>query len=102
MLKTAIIPSLFAIAYLAGRFRAFVRDWAVFIGAVVLFDDCRGLVYGLMQHFELPVHMGYVIDAEHALFGEPIAVDCAAAAPLRSRESARSRRRSSWSTRRTS
>lgn len=70
--KTVIIPSLFAVAYLAGRFRAFVRDWAVYIGAVALFDSCRGLVYGLTQHFELPVHMGYAIRAEELLFGTPL------------------------------
>lgn len=70
--KTVLFPALFAIAYLAGRFRAFARDWAVYIAAVAFFDSSRGLVYGLVQHFELPVHMRYVIRAEHALFGDPI------------------------------
>jgi membrane-associated phospholipid phosphatase len=67
--KTVVVPSLFIVAYLAGRFRAFVRDWAVFLGAVALFDSCRGLIYGVIQKLELPVYMHYAIAAERALFG---------------------------------
>lgn len=70
--RVAVTPALFVVAYLAGRFRAFVRDWALYGGAIALCDSCRGLVYGLTRHFELPVHMGYVIRAEHALFGTTI------------------------------
>jgi membrane-associated phospholipid phosphatase len=70
--KSLIIPSFFVIAHLAGRFRAFVRDWAVYLGAIVLFDSCRGLIYGFIRQWDLPVYMGYAIDAERMLFGDPI------------------------------
>jgi hypothetical protein len=70
--KTVIVPSLFVVAYVAGRLRAFVRDWAVFLGAVSLFDSARGLVYGLTLKLSLPVHMAYAINLEEALFGTPV------------------------------
>jgi hypothetical protein len=70
--KTVIVPSLFAVAYLTRRFASFVRDWSVFLGLTVLFDNVRGLVYGLLLQFQLPVYMGYAIAAEASLFGAPI------------------------------
>jgi hypothetical protein len=70
--KTVIIPSLFLVAYLARRFASFVRDWSVFLGVTVLFDNVRGLIYALILHFQLPVYMGYAIAAESKLFGAPI------------------------------
>jgi membrane-associated phospholipid phosphatase len=70
--KSLVVPGLALAAAGAGRLRAFARDWAVFLGAVVLFDASRGLVFGLVTYFELPVYMHYAIDAERALFGDPL------------------------------
>ena len=70
--KTALVPALFIIAYLARRFTAFARDWSVFLAAIVLFDNIRGLVYGATLYFGRPVYVGYVIDLEHGLFGAPV------------------------------
>lgn len=70
--KTLVVPSLFVVAWLAGRFRAFVRDWSVFLGAVILMDSCRGVIYAAIRRLELPVYLGYAIDAERILFGDPI------------------------------
>jgi len=67
--KTLVIPSLFVVAWLAGRFRAFVRDWSVFLGAIILFDSCRGIIFGAIRRLDLPVYMGYAISAEQMLFG---------------------------------
>jgi membrane-associated phospholipid phosphatase len=70
--KTMVVPALFIVAFAAGRFRVFVRDWSVFIGAVVLFDSMRGLIYGCIVRFQWPIYMGYAYRLEHALFGDPI------------------------------
>jgi hypothetical protein len=70
--KTLVVPALFIVAYAAKRLGVFVRDWAVFLGAIVLFDSARGLVYVLVLRTPLPVHMGYVIRLEQALFGRPV------------------------------
>jgi len=59
--KSLVIPTLVVAAALAGRLHAFVRDWAVFLAAIVLFDVCRGLLFGLIRFFEWPVYMGYAI-----------------------------------------
>ena len=67
--KTLVIPSLFVVAWLAGRFRPFVRDWSVFLGAIILFDSCRGIIFGAIRRLDLPVYMGYAIAAERTLFG---------------------------------
>ncbi|HMI93868.1 MAG TPA: hypothetical protein VK509_20985, partial [Polyangiales bacterium] len=70
--KSLVVPGVALAAALTGRWREFVRDWAVFLAAVVLFDASRGFVYALIQRFELPVYMAYAIDAERALFGDPL------------------------------
>jgi len=68
--KSLVIPGLVLAAALTGQLRAFVRDWALFLGAVVLFDVCRAGVFSLIRAFELPVYMQYAIDWDRALFGE--------------------------------
>jgi membrane-associated phospholipid phosphatase len=70
--KTLVVPGLAITAAVTGRFRDFVRDWAVFLGAVMLFDAGRGLVFGIITYFKLPVYMAYAIHAERAIFGEPL------------------------------
>lgn len=68
--KSLVIPGLVVAAALTGRLRAFVRDWAVFLGAVILFDVCRAWVFALIRALELPVYMHYAIEADRWLFGE--------------------------------
>jgi hypothetical protein len=70
--KTLVVPALLIVAYVAKRFRAFVRDWAVFLGAIVLFDCARGLIYGLVVRYERRVYMGYAIELEQNWFGTPV------------------------------
>ncbi len=67
--KTVVVPALFIAAALLGRLRVFVRDWAVFLGAILLFDSLRGLIFALINRFELPVYMVYAIDWERAIVG---------------------------------
>ena len=67
--KTVVVPALFIAAAMLGRLRVFVRDWAVFLGAIILFDSLRGLIFALINRFELPVYMVYAIDWERALLG---------------------------------
>ncbi len=67
--KTAVVPGLLLAAALLGRLRVFVREWAVFLGAIILFDSLRGLIFALINRFELPVYMVYAIDWERALLG---------------------------------
>ncbi len=67
--KTVVVPALFIAAALLGRLRVFVRDWAVLLGAIILFDSMRGLIFALINRFELPVYMVYAIDWERALLG---------------------------------
>jgi membrane-associated phospholipid phosphatase len=70
--KTLVVPGLAITAAVTGRFRAFVRDWAVFLGLVMLFDAGRGVVFGFINYFKLPVYMAYAIHAERAIFGNPL------------------------------
>ncbi len=67
--KTVVVPALFIAAALLGRLRVFVRDWAVFLGAILLFDSLRGLIFALINRFELPVYMVYAIDWEREIIG---------------------------------
>lgn len=67
--KTAIIPLFFLAAFLAGRLAVFVKDWAVFLSLIILFDFFRGFIYALTQYFHLPVYHQYVIDLERFVSG---------------------------------
>ena len=68
--KSLVVPTLALAAALTGRFRAFIRDWAVFLGAVILFDAGRGVVFGIVTYFQVPLYMAYAIKAERAIFGD--------------------------------
>ena len=70
--KSLVVPGMALAAALTGRLREFVRDWAVFLASVVLFDASRGFVYALITHFDLPVYMDYAIQLEKAIFGNPL------------------------------
>ena len=67
--KAVVVPALLIVAALLGRLRVFVRDWAVFLGAILLFDSLRGFIFALINRFELPVYMVYAIDWERILVG---------------------------------
>jgi membrane-associated phospholipid phosphatase len=67
--KTIIVPVLFLVALVTRRFTPFVKDWSVFLGAVVLFDCFRGLVFSLVLRFRFPFHAAYVVDWDKALLG---------------------------------
>lgn len=73
IVKGMIVPVLLLAAVVSGRFRGFVNEWALFLGAVVFFDFCRGLVFALTSHFELPMYLGYVIGWERWLCGGTVA-----------------------------
>ena len=67
--KTAAVPAIVLVAVLCGRPSAVVRDWALFLGAVVLFDSFRGLIFAAIVRWDLPYYARYAIDAEHVLLG---------------------------------
>jgi len=73
LMKGLIVPVLVLAALLSGRFKRFVNDWAVFLGAVVFFDFGRGLAFALTSHFELPMYLDYVIRWERWLCAGAIA-----------------------------
>lgn len=81
--KTLIVPLICLGAVATRRGAAFVRDWAVFLSIVVLFDAIRGLIFGVTLGFGLPVHSHYVITLEQAIFGTivPLALQHAWRAP---------------------
>lgn len=83
VLKSLIVPLICLAAILARGGRTFVRDWAVFLSVVVLFDAVRGLIYGVTLAWHLPVHFHYVITMEETLFGTivPLALQHAWRAP---------------------
>jgi membrane-associated phospholipid phosphatase len=67
--KTSIVPALLLTAVLSRRVVPFIRDWAVFLASIVLFECSVGLVFGLIMRFELPFYADYVITWDQALLG---------------------------------
>ncbi len=67
--KTLVVPALLLVALLSNRLVAFLEDWAVFLGGLVLFDALRAWVYATVNALELPLYLGYVVRLEEALFG---------------------------------
>jgi len=47
LIKSLIVPVLLLAALLSGRFKRFVNEWAVFLGAIVFFDFGRGLAFAV-------------------------------------------------------
>lgn len=66
-LKT-LVAALFLAALATRRLASFVRDWAVFLAGLALFDSLRAVVFTLVNSLELPLYMGYVIRLERWLF----------------------------------
>lgn len=62
--KTLIIPVFLTLSFINKEFRLFVRDWAVFLTVLLLFDESRGVVYRIVTYFNLPVYSDYVIRLE--------------------------------------
>jgi hypothetical protein len=73
VLKSAVVPFLLLAAVLSRRFGGFVNDWALFLGAVVLFDSLRTVVFAVITHFELPMYAVYAIDWERWLCAGAVA-----------------------------
>jgi hypothetical protein len=67
--KTVVVPALFLVAVVTRRIGPFVRDWAVFLSVVVLFDSLRGYAYYLTVTLDRDIYMGYVIEFDRWIFG---------------------------------
>jgi hypothetical protein len=67
--KELLLPILLLPPALSGQLREFMRDWAVFLAGIVLFDALRGLIFALTARSAWPVYMMYAIDAERSVFG---------------------------------
>ncbi len=67
--KELLLPILLLPPALSGQLRAFVRDWAVFLALIVLFDALRGLIFSVTSQHGWPVRMTYAIEAERFVFG---------------------------------
>lgn len=73
LVKGFIVPVFLLAALLSGRFKRFVNDWAVFLGAIVFLEFCRGLIFAVTSHFELPMYLDYALRWERWLCGGAIA-----------------------------
>jgi hypothetical protein len=67
--KTILVPGLIGVAWIGKRSGAFVQDWMVFLGGVILFDAIRGFVYVMNSVLSRPAYMHYVILWEASWFG---------------------------------
>jgi len=67
--KTVVVPALFLVAVVTRRLGPFIKDWAVFLSVVVLFDSLRGYAYYLTVVFDHDIYLGYAIDFDRWLFG---------------------------------
>jgi membrane-associated phospholipid phosphatase len=65
----ALVAALFLAALATRRLASFVRDWAVFLAGLALFDSLRAAVFTAVNSLGLPLYMGYVIRLERWLFG---------------------------------
>lgn len=65
--KNLAFPAFLLFAVLLGRATPLIRDWALFVAAILLFDAGRGFVYALITSLDLPWYARYVIDWEEWL-----------------------------------
>ena len=71
--KAIALPAILLFALATNRFRAFTRDWLVFLAVTVLFDNVRALIFSATATLEWPIYLNYVIEWERALLGGEIA-----------------------------
>lgn len=83
--KTAAAPGVLLLVVASGRFGRFVRDWAILLAGILVFDSFRGAIFAAIDAFDLPFYMGYVIEAERLLFGGATLPDLLQAVLLHSR-----------------
>lgn len=67
--KTSVVPALVAVALARRSLGAFVRDWAVYLALLILFDSLRGMVFAWVTATERPFFAAYVIDLDRILIG---------------------------------
>jgi hypothetical protein len=64
-----ILLILIGICLILGIGNKFLLDWFLFLSVIYLSDTLRGLIYYLINRFELPVYCEYVFTLEKSLFG---------------------------------
>jgi hypothetical protein len=67
--KAIALPAILLFALATNRFRAFTRDWLVFLAVTVLFDNVRALIFSVTATLEWPIYLNYAIEWERALLG---------------------------------
>jgi hypothetical protein len=67
--KAIALPAILLFALATNRFRAFTRDWLVFLAVTVLFDNVRALIFSATATLEWPIYLNYAIEWERALLG---------------------------------
>jgi len=67
--KLIILIILIGISLILGTARKFLSDWFLFLSVVYLSDTLRGLIYYLINRYELPVYCEYVFKLEKSIFG---------------------------------
>ncbi|HVM94852.1 MAG TPA: phosphatase PAP2 family protein, partial [Candidatus Acidoferrales bacterium] len=73
VVKSLVVPVLLLAALLSGRLKRFINEWVVFLAAVEFFDFGRGLVFAATSHFELPMHLQYVVAVDRWLCAGEVA-----------------------------
>ncbi len=67
--KLIILIILIGTSLILGSARKFLSDWFLFLSVVYLSDTLRGLIYYLINRYELPVYCEYVFKLEKSIFG---------------------------------
>ncbi|GEM_PF-585440 len=67
--KLVVLVLLIGTSMILGSAHKFLYDWFLFLSVVYLTDTLRGLIYYLINRFELPVYCEYVIKLEKSIFG---------------------------------
>jgi len=67
--KLVILIILVGTSLILGSTRQFLFDWFLFLSVVYLTDTIRGLIYYLINRYELPVYCEYVFKLEKSIFG---------------------------------
>jgi hypothetical protein len=67
--KTLVLPLVVTYGVLQRDRHIFLRDWVPYIGATLLFDAVRGLIFALVEEGWRPVYYAYVIALELNLTG---------------------------------
>lgn len=66
---TIVVPVVLILMLITGKIRSFISEWCLYWVGIYVFDAVRGLVFQVIQIYNLPFYGAYIIHFDRLLLG---------------------------------